>query len=241
MYGIIYKATNTLNNKVYIGQTTQDLNSRISSHKHRAKYELDIHTHFINALRKYGFENFIWEIIDQAENQNELDDKEKYWIQYYDSINTGYNIQEGGSSMKSEQFLATCGCRPFVAYRTNGEYLGKFHSQKEFSRLYNIADTHVSDLVNNKLNSCNGYIIILESEFSDQLLQEKIKKARNTYRPFVAIDLNTFERFGPYNSIKECKESLHLKSNHIGEILKKHRKSQEGYTFKFIEELDNAE
>ena len=64
-------------------------------------------------------------------------------------------------------------------------------------------------------------------------------KARNTFRPIIAINLTTFEQFGPYNSIKECKEALNLKNNHIGEILKGIRKSQEGYTFKFADNIDN--
>ena len=62
MYGIIYKATNLINNKVYIGQTIRRLEERIYYHYYRAEHELEIiHTHFINAIRKYGKENFQWE------------------------------------------------------------------------------------------------------------------------------------------------------------------------------------
>ena len=66
-------------------------------------------------------------------------------------------------------------------------------------------------------------------------MQKRLKKAKNSYRPFVAIKLDTLESFGPFMSIKECKEKLDLKNNHIGEILKGQRKSQEGYSFKFID------
>lgn len=48
-------------------------------------------THFARAIRKYGKENFIIELIDTAETQDELNRKERYWIRFYDSIHHGYN------------------------------------------------------------------------------------------------------------------------------------------------------
>lgn len=236
MYGIIYKATNIQNNKVYIGQTIRSLEERIYYHYYRAKNELDItHTHFINAIRKYGENSFQWEIIDTAENQDELNEKEKHWIQYYNSINEGYNMCEGGNDSFSEKFLLACNAKPFLVYKTNGEYVGEFLSARDFSRQYGIHNTIISDLLNNKYNSSNGIIAIRKEEFNEDVLKNKILKAKNSYRPFIAIKLSTMEQIGPFSSMKECKEQLQLKSNHIGEVLKGQRKSQEGYIFKFID------
>lgn len=238
MYGIIYKVTNTINQKVYIGQTINSLEERKYYHFYRADNEPSItHTHFINALRKYGKNAFTWEIIDTAENQDELDQKEIQWIAEYNSVEFGYNIQNGGQDYKNDKFALACGSKPFLAYRANGEFLGEFINKKAFSREYNIADTHISDLIKNKYNSCNGFIIIDKENFSEELLQEKIKKAKQTFRPFIALNLQTFEQTGPYYSMKECREELQLKNNHISEILSGKRKSQEGYTFKFIDSI----
>ena len=236
MYGIIYKATNTINNKVYIGQTTSTLKNRIYYHIYRAEHSLEItHTHFINALRKYGQNAFTWEQIDTAETQDELNKKEQYWIQYYDSMNTGYNIQAGGNNYDTEKFALACGSKPFYAYKANGDFLGEFINRKAFGRKYGVADTHIADVLNHKYNSCNGFIFIDKKEFTEELLQEKLSKIKNSFRPFIAMNIKTFEQFGPFMSMQECKETLHLKNNHIGEILKGQRKSQEGYTFKFID------
>lgn len=236
MYGIIYKATNKINNKVYIGQTIKTLKERIYMHYYKAENSLNItHTHFINAIRKYGKDNFDWEIIDQADTQEELNKKEIYWIQFYDSINNGYNIQKGGNEYDSDKFSLACGGCPFYAYKVNGEYLGEFINRKAFARRFDIADSHVADLLNNKYNSCNGIIAIKKENFSEELLKQKIQNAKQSFRPFIALNLKTFEQFGPFTSMKECKKQLKLKNNHIGEVLKGIRKSQEGYTFKFID------
>lgn len=48
-------------------------------------------THFARAIRKYGKENFVWEIIDTAQTQQELTLKEQKWIRFYDSLKEGYN------------------------------------------------------------------------------------------------------------------------------------------------------
>lgn len=96
VYGIIYKATCLVNNKIYIGKTEQDLKIRMSSHFSDAEsFRLD--THFARAIRKYGRDNFKFEEIDKATNSlEELNEKERYWINYYDSANKGYNETDGG-------------------------------------------------------------------------------------------------------------------------------------------------
>ena len=74
---LIYKATNIKNNKVYIGQTVKPLSYRISEHKHRFN-NTNSHNKFYNAIKKYGWDNFIWEIIEESDNwtKEELDQKE---------------------------------------------------------------------------------------------------------------------------------------------------------------------
>jgi hypothetical protein len=64
-------------------------------------------THFARAIRKYGKENFIIEMIDTAESQDELNQKEQYWIRYYNSVNKGYNETDaiskcGGNTYQSK-------------------------------------------------------------------------------------------------------------------------------------------
>lgn len=97
---IIYKATNQINNKIYIGKTTQDLKKRKYAHKYnatRGEHCRGYKSAFYNAIRKYGFDKFKWEVIDCAESIDELNRKEKFYIKSLNSIKKGYNISEGGS------------------------------------------------------------------------------------------------------------------------------------------------
>lgn len=95
---IIYKITNLINNKIYIGETIRNLNVRWNEHKSEAlggRHGYTYHLH--NAMRKYGIDNFIIEIIDNCPDEERFIVESKY-IQLYDATNPnkGYNaVLEG--------------------------------------------------------------------------------------------------------------------------------------------------
>jgi group I intron endonuclease len=99
-YGIIYKATGP-GGKVYVGQTTKTLKERKNGHKIQAK-KGDRRRAFQIALLDEGFDKFVWEQIDTAEIQAELDRKEKEWIAHYNATDPahGYNLMDGGINGK---------------------------------------------------------------------------------------------------------------------------------------------
>ena len=93
--GYIYKITNTLNGKVYIGQTIKTIQKRFTQHKNNSNKEYFSQIVLYKAFNKYGIENFICEEIEEVPN-DKLDEREKYWIEYYDSYFNGYNSTLGG-------------------------------------------------------------------------------------------------------------------------------------------------
>lgn len=99
-YGIIYKITNTINDKVYIGQTTNTFNRRYRAGKW---WKYTTNRHLISSVNMYGHEVFeVDKEFDIAMTKEELDLKEKLWIEYYQSNNRlyGYNIEDGGANGK---------------------------------------------------------------------------------------------------------------------------------------------
>lgn len=88
----IYKITCLVNQKIYVGQTSETIEKRFARHMGYQKEEND--TKFYRAVRKYGAENFEIEAIDFADTQEELDKKEKYYIDLFDSVRNGYNTKD---------------------------------------------------------------------------------------------------------------------------------------------------
>lgn len=92
----VYKITNKLTNKVYIGITNQGSGARYRHHWYESRIGEPSPIH--RSMAKYGEENFTLEIIDFADTYDELKEKEKYWIKWYNSTDRsiGYNLTEGG-------------------------------------------------------------------------------------------------------------------------------------------------
>lgn len=92
---IIYKVTNKINGKIYIGQTTMPLQKRWYLHCHKSSGCTALH----RAIEKYGSENFSVQQIDVACSREELNLKEQHWVEHYNSIVPhGYNLKTGGNT-----------------------------------------------------------------------------------------------------------------------------------------------
>jgi group I intron endonuclease len=83
---VIYKTTNLINGKFYVGKDVRNLNCYLGSGKLLK-----------SAIKKYGKNNFVKEILEICDNLTDLEEREKFWIKELDSINNGYNLTEGGT------------------------------------------------------------------------------------------------------------------------------------------------
>ena len=112
----IYKATNIITGKSYVGFDSNWPN-RQKSHK-RESQKLNNTTMFCNAIRKYGWDNFTWEVLYQSYDENyTLNVMEPYFIKENNSLNDGYNMTIGGNR------------GPILKGNLNGMF-GKTHSKE---------------------------------------------------------------------------------------------------------------
>lgn len=97
----IYKVTNIINNKIYIGKTIRTLKERQQEHLRKVEKEP---TYFHNSIIKYGKENFIWEIIEECPNEK-ANEREIFWIAQLETTNRnkGYNLTTGGEGYELSQ------------------------------------------------------------------------------------------------------------------------------------------
>ena len=164
---IIYKITNKVNGKIYIGQTIKTLERRWYQHT-KAKDNSAFH----KAVRKYGAANFIVEQIDVACSKEELNAKEKYWIEYYGTMTSqnGYNMTEGGRSgavdlKRSEETKqriakAITGDKHWHATKVRNVETGEvFDTVSEAARKYNTQKTNIIGCCKGRphFNTCKGY------------------------------------------------------------------------------------
>lgn len=141
MYGIVYLAENLSNGKRYVGQTTSTLERRRYSHKEQSKIPK---TYFHSAIAKYGMSNFRWTVLEEAEDQSSLDNKECAWIAKFCSNDRekGYNLKEGGSggghhSEESKRKMSIS----HLGMKASEEAKQKM-SRAHKGRHYNIGNTH---------------------------------------------------------------------------------------------------
>lgn len=89
----IYKITNKINGKSYIGQSIH-IEQRWQEHLYK-----NTHCSLIKyAFHKYGVDNFIFEVLEECK-QEELNEKEQYWIKYFNTFENGYNLTLGGDGV----------------------------------------------------------------------------------------------------------------------------------------------
>lgn len=171
---VIYRFKNKVNGKVYIGQTTKPLRKRVIQHMTNSRPTTNIKkTYFHNALNKYGFENFDLDIIERCASQEELDEREIYWIAYYRSTDKkyGYNTDTGGRNGSlgrklSEERRAKLLAANLGHHRSEEtkNQIGKVHKAKWQDSEYR--ETHISNIMKIAgINSRPIYQYDLEENF----------------------------------------------------------------------------
>lgn len=132
---IVYKATCVVTGKVYIGITQKSLKQRKAIHETKATQGKQ--EHFRRALRKYGFDNFKWEVIDNAEKWEELCELEKVYIEKFDSFNNGYNSTLGGDGAFGVKWTEERRKEHSALMLTNHPFKGKKFSEETRKRIGN--------------------------------------------------------------------------------------------------------
>lgn len=212
IYGIIYKITNKINNKVYIGLTTKHDNpyERVRAHFKKVKSKDLVY----DACKKYGKENLEWEVIASASSKDNLDFLEKYFINYFNSlVPNGYNIQLGGNSGNkfSEDTLKLMSLKIKEHYKNNKHpFKGKKFSEK-----------HIKNLS------------VVRKGFDSEARKAVRKKTHEqACIPIIAINITTNEIL-EFKSIREAANRLNLQGCNISRVLnkKQNRSQHKGWKF----------
>jgi len=166
---IIYKIENNINGKIYIGLTTKDLSKRIAGHIAENK------SYIQKALNKYGLQSFAVSVIDSAESREILCEKERYWIQHYNSkAPNGYNLTDGGDGLinPAKVVRRAIAKKVSVLMKRNQYRTGIPHSEKTKKQIgESLKKTFSSPKMRKKLSEAHKGRVISEEQ------RQKISKA----------------------------------------------------------------
>jgi len=225
--GIIYCIHNLTTGKKYIGQTVEKLQRRVLRH-----FRTINETKISRAIQKYSKYNFVYGIIEEIENINLLDDREKYWIEYYDTVNNGFNIKEGGKC--SRGFRQSQSSIEKRRQKLLGKTLSKAHKQK-------ISKAHMGKVLSKE--TVDKMIEYRTGRNLTESCKEKISKShcKNTYE----LENKNGTILIIKNLSKFCKEN-NLQQSAFAMIMNGKRKYHKNWTIKKIdngqeEEYNNEE
>lgn len=170
----IYKLTNEINGKMYIGQTWQSLSQRWHGGK-----GYDECPYLANAIKKYGKQNFKYEVLVTVNDQPTADWMENFWITTFNSVDKkiGYNLKAGGSYGKHSQATKdkiSLKNREYTEKESNivKDYTSATYSNSELKNKYGISSTHL-------------YRILKRNNIVLSNIQDRLKSilARETAKP----------------------------------------------------------
>lgn len=211
----IYKITNQINGKAYIGKTMKTISERWNEHcqdysrPHCEKRPL------YRAMLKYGVQNFSIEQIEEC-SANDLNNRERYWIEYFKTFKEGYNATLGGDG------------RAYIDYDLVVANYQQLHNIEAVAKLMNIHRDSVTNIL-------HTYKIPIKSsqeinrEQNGKIVQMFDKKTGQFLRSFT----NTMDaaRWLIENNYSHCK--LTTIRYHIAEVCTNKRKSAAGFIWKY--------
>jgi len=259
MYGIIYLITNKITGDRYVGQTTEILRKRWN--RHCGKWTNC--AYLSNAINKYGRKNFTIKPLAYANNQEELDHREKYCIKLFNTqVPNGYNILPGGSKAINPALVGrilTTEERKKISETLKNFYddpenlmnsVIRQSSRKEIfcyqtGQVYvSIGDAarklglksegKIADIVNGKKVNYNGYTFCLAEDAPKQDFKIKdLEPIKNN-----KISVFCHQNGKVYASIKEAAQDLNLEGKRISAVLVGKRNSHKGYSFSYADNVD---
>ena len=215
---IIYKHTNNIDNKIYIGITNK-INNPNKRWRTGKGYEHNFY--FTAAIQMYGWDNFSHEIIDTAQTQAEANEKEKYWIKFYNSNNRdkGYNLTEGGDgnsgfrhTEESKNKIGISNGKKVICLET-GQV---FASSMEANRFIQCARGGVSRAIHAKGSAKSlHWAHVDEQEWTEEARQKRILEIINGQYKTQRKKVKCIETNQIYNSASEAGRQLKINEKNI--------------------------
>lgn len=218
----IYKFTSKTTGLSYIGKSV-DIQRRYKDHK-----RTDDGYSFHNAIKEHGWEDFTFEILEYCEIE-QLNERERYWIAYYDTYYHGYNETPGGEGSPTSGKK-----KPVAQYDLNGNFIAAYISELDAERQLNIKSkaSNISKVCLGKAFMSNGYqwrFITNDIDYKENIGACPEKALRTKLGQVAQCDLETHEIIQVFNSIAEASRLTKIDRRSISAVCNGRYKSSGGY------------
>ena len=217
----IYKITNNINNKCYIGQS-RDIKARWS--KHLSAYISSPDWELYRAFKKYGISSFSFEVIEEC-SVEELNEREIYWIEYYDSFNNGYNMTLGGEACNGTND------KKVYQYDLSGKLIGEYKSAHEAARQLGLQFTNICKVCRGERKTTGGF----GWSYEKKTVEEPIKTITKHNTKVIQYD-KSGNYIAEYKSAKEAWRKTGISDTTIGLVCKGKGKTAGGFVWKYKDE-----
>lgn len=202
----IYKITNKINGKIYIGKTMFSVEKRWKEHSLEFSKERNEKRPLYLAMKKYGIDNFCIEQVEECE-ESILSEREKYWIESYGSYKNGYNATIGGDG------------KPYIDRKLVIDLYEKYKNIKTVSEIMNVNYFSVMNILHEKNvdvipHYTNGVAVLMIDRLTDEPL-----KSFSSYKDAAIYLID--------NGLSKC--GLSGLSSHIADVCKGKRKTVANY------------
>lgn len=233
----IYKITNIKNNKIYIG-LSKNIRSRFNEHKSCLRNNIHKNQHLQNSWNCYGEDNFIFEIIEEC-NENELNEKEIYYIQKYQSYmqNIGYNNALGGNRNiptpeALQKQIDVQISKPIIQIDMFNNIVKRWSGARRASKELGITYNGIFCCLKGEYITFKNYIWIYESDFNN--FDFDLHMVNSKKHIIVQCDLNK-NIIRLWNSAKEA-ETLGFDRSAISKCCKGIAQKHKGYVWIYYED-----
>lgn len=230
---IIYKCTNKINGKMYIGKTY-----KFEKRKREHIYDIGNGLPFHKALNKYGLENFDWEVIDHSKSDKEIKEKEVYWIKKLNTCihsknSNGYNITlggEGGVSWNS---------KPIVMFDMNGNYADEFISCACAAVLMDMDRKSIERAARLKSSRSGNYQWRYKDEWNGKNIGKYQRPNVTSNKKVVQLDMDG-KYIATYNSLKDASKVTKTRRTSISSCLTEFIKTANKFIWVYESEYDKS-
>lgn len=255
VYGIIYKITNIVNGKVYIGQTIkkrgfldrypnkgQGIERVYKFHKHRKDKNEGYNEYLLNSIEKYGFDAFVVdEVFDTASNEQELNEKEMFYIKSFDSFHNGYNSTLGGDGSKGTHSLSGKECpvsRSVCQISIYGELIKIWDCISDVTKELGIDSSKISCVCRGQRATTQGYVWVYLEDYDLTKNYSRRPRAKNRTKgtkPVLLLDdcNNIIQEF---KSVNDAARELNTSSTEISRICSHKNKRKPRFNLKYKDE-----